>query len=314
MKHSDKELLKKSKLYTLRNFPLILIAGLFLLTSCEREVNFNLKNEGTKLVVEGAIETGMPPVVRLSNSIGFFSKVDLNTLEDAYVHHASVSVSDGNQTIHLKEYLYSQGGIDLYFYSTDTANSQDLHFLGTPGKTYQLTIQYDGKTYTSQTGIPYPKPLDSLWAVMPPPDEMPKDHPDSRLLYAQYSDPDTPGNRIRYFTKRNNKPFLPALYSVYDDEIINGTTIQIQMSAGFQKMDSLNLETYGYFYKGDTVVVKWCSIDKKVFDFWRTLEYSYGSTGNPFSSPVEVSTNINGGALGVWAGYGATYDTLVISN
>lgn len=312
MRHSDKEQLRTNRLFSFGKLSLILFTFL-LITSCEKEVKFNLKNEGSKLVVEGAIETGMPPFVKLSKSIGFFSKVDLKTLSDAFVHNAIITVSDGAQIVSLKEYKLTSFRVPFYFYSVDTTDPQALHFLGIPGRTYKLTIKFDGKTYTSKSGIPFPKPLDSIWATAPPPAEMPQGFPNSRLLYAQYTDPDTPGNRVRYFTKRNSEPFLPAFYSVYDDEIINGTTIQIPMPAGFQKMDSFNLDTYGYFYKGDTVVVKWCSIDKNVFNFWRTLEYSYGATGNPFSSPVEVSTNITGGALGVWAGYGTTYDTLVIS-
>lgn len=311
MKLSDKEPLSKNKNSAFRFLPL-LAGAMLLLASCEKEVKFNLKNEGQKLVVEGGIETGTPPVVQLSKSIGFFNQVDLQTLADAYVHDAVVSVSDGIQSVSLKEYHFEQDGFSLYFYSIDTADAQALQFHGAPGKTYSLSINYDGKTYTSKTTIPFPKPLDSLWAVAPPPEEMPEDYPDSRQLFAQYTDPDTPGNRVRYFTKRNNNELLPPLYSVYDDAIINGTTIEIQLSAGFQKMDSLDIETFGYFYKGDTVVVKWCAIDKSVFDFWQTLEFSYGSSGNPFSSPVEVTTNIKGGALGIWAGYGTTYDTLII--
>jgi hypothetical protein len=84
------------------------------------------------------------------------------------------------------------------------------------------------------------------------------------------------------------------------------------LPAGFRKADTIDRETFGYFYKGDTVVVKWSSIDKKTYEFWNTLEFSYGTTGNPFSSPVEVNGNISNGALGVWAGYGNAFDTLII--
>lgn len=282
--------------------------------SCEKTVNFHLNNEETKLVVEGSIETGKNPIVKLSHSIGFFSEVDLQTLANSYIHGAIIKVSDGFDSVTLKEYYTPQNQGNQYYYSVDTTNPHALQFVGTPGKWYKLTIQYAGKTYTSQTAIPFPKPLDSIWAVAPPPQEMPKKYPDSRLLYVQYTDPDTPGNRVRYFTKRNSGPFLSPLYSVYDDEIINGKTIQIQLPAGVLKTGKMNSDTSGYFYKGDTVIVKWCSIDKGVFDFWQTLDYSYGSTGNPFSSPVEITTNIQGGALGVWAGYGATFDTLIIKN
>src|SRR5690606_27180752 len=111
----------------------------------------------------------------------------------------------------------------------------------------------------------------------------------------------------------NSEAFLPPFYSTENDELVNGNTVRLSLNSGFNKMDSIDRETFGYFYKGDTVVIKWCAIDKAVYDFWHTLEFSYGASGNPFASPVEIMTNIKGGALGVWAGYGSTFDTLVIT-
>lgn len=282
------------------------------LVSCEKEVHIDLGSSAEKVVVEGTVETGLPPYVFLTKSIGFFSRIDLSTLGNSFLHGAAITVSDGSRSFVLKEYQIDNAGIPFYFYTVDSADIQALAFRGTAGKTYSLRIEYGGKVYESSTRIPYPKALDSLWALAPPPEEMPEDYPNSMLLFARYTDPDTLGNRVRYFTQRNGQPFLPPYYSVYDDAIINGTQVDIQLSAGFSKMDTINLQTLGYFYKGDTVVIKWSSIDKGVFDFWRTLEFSYGSTGNPFAAPVEVTTNISGGALGVWAGYGSTFDTLII--
>lgn len=283
-----------------------------LLVSCEKEVKFDLGASAEKVVIEGTIETDLPPYVFLSKSIGFFSKINLNTLSNAYLHDAKITVSDGTQSFLLREYQVINAGISFYFYSVDSADLAALAFRGTIGKTYSLKVEYDGKVYESVTNIPQPKALDSLWAKPPPAEEMPKDHPNSMLLFARYTDPDTLGNRVRYFTKRNQGRFLPPYYSVNDDAIINGSRIDIQLNAGFDRMDTIDQQTLGYFYKGDTVVVKWSAIDKGVFDFWRTLEFSYGATGNPFASPVEVTSNISGGALGVWAGYGNTFDTLVI--
>lgn len=297
----------KSTLYRL--CLLIFITGF---ASCEKEVSIDLGSSSEKVVVEGTIETDLPPYIFLTKSIGFFSKIDLNTLSNSFLHGAAITVGDGNQSFLLKEYQVNNAGIDFYFYSVDSADVAALSFRGTAGKTYSLKIEYGGKVYESSTKIPMPKALDSLWAQPPPPEEMPENYPNSMLLFARYNDPDTLGNRVRYYTKRGNQTFLAPYYSVYDDAIINGTQVDIQLSAGFSRMDTFNLQTFGYFYKGDTVVVKWSSIDKGVFDFWRTLEFSYGSTGNPFAAPVEVTTNISGGALGVWAGYGSTFDTLII--
>ncbi len=282
------------------------------LISCEKNVDFNLGDGAEKVVVEGTIESGLPPVIRFSKSIGFFSNIDLQTLSGTFLHEAVITVSDGTRTVTLKEYPVMFDSVTFYVYSVDTANPSAFNFRGEPGKTYALKIVYDGKTYESSTYLPPYLPLDSIWAMPPPPEEIPEDYPNSMLLYAQYTDPPEPGNKARYFTSTNGAAFLPPVYSVYDDEIVNGTSVQIQLSAGFNKMDSLDRKTYGYFYKGDTVVVKWCAIDDQVYDFWRTLEFSYGSTGNPFASPVEVSSNISNGALGVWQAYAVTYDTLII--
>jgi hypothetical protein len=292
-------------------FFLLLIAPVFLY-SCEKEVKFDLGSSAEKVVVEGTIETGLPPYVFLTKSIGFFGKVDLNTLGHSFIHGAKITVSEGNNSFVLREYQVSNSGVAFSFYTVDSADIAALAFRGTVGKTYKLKIEYSGKTYESVTTIPPPKGLDSLWAEAPKPEEMPKDYPNSMLLFGRYTDPDTLGNRVRYFTKRNNQLFLAPYYSVNDDAIVNGSKVDIQLAAGFDRMDTINLQTFGYFYKGDTVIVKWSSIDKGVFDFWRTLEFSYGSTGNPFAAPVKVTSNISNGALGVWAGYGNTYDTLVI--
>jgi hypothetical protein len=291
---------------------LVMLTVSVYLLSCEKEVNFDLGTSAEKVVVEGTIETGLPPYVFLTKSIGFFSKVDLSTLSNSFIHGAKITVSDDTKSFVLREYQVNNSGYNFSFYTVDSADLAALAFRGTVGKSYKLKIEYNGKVYESTTTIPAPKPLDSLWAQAPKPEEMPDDYPNSMLLFARYNDPDTLGNRIRYFTKRNSEQFLAPYYSVNDDAIINGSQIDIQLNAGFDRMDTIDFQTFGYFYKGDTVIIKWSSIDKGVFDFWRTLEFSYGSTGNPFAAPVQVTSNISGGALGVWAGYGNTYDTLVI--
>lgn len=93
------------------------------LASCEKEVNIKLDDGNARLVVEGAIETQGLPYVFLTKSIGYFAKIDLNTLQNSFVHNAVVKVSDGIKTITLREYSIDTGsnGNKFYFYSVDTA-------------------------------------------------------------------------------------------------------------------------------------------------------------------------------------------------
>lgn len=280
---------------------------LLLLTACEKEVQFDMGQADEKLVVEGTIETDAPPYVLLTRSIGFFSRVDLNTLNEAFVHDAEIIVSDGSDSVILKEYQLEAQGVSVYFYSVDTAQAGASAFKGQVGKSYQLSIRVDGKSYTSSTRILPPNPLDSIWSI-PMSQEAAAENPNGRWLMARYTDPPEVGNAARYFTRINNSAFSAPRFSVNDDVLVNGTSFELQLQSGLTDAEGEPVP----FNLGDTVVVKWCAIDRAVFDFWRTLEFSYASIGNPFSTPVEISTNIEGGALGVWAGYSPSYHTLVV--
>jgi len=288
---------------------------LLLLLSCEKEVKINLTTGAPQLVVNGQIETGNPPFVVLTQSIGYFSKVDLTTLQNSFIHDAIVKVSDGTTEIQLKEYILDttsgQTAAKFYFYSIDLTDPVAANFKGETGNTYSLHIESGGKSYNSYTKIPYPKAVDSLTAVAP--GTIPPKAPTAMQLNVYYSDPDTIGNAVRYFTRRNSEPFYPGPNSVFDDGIVNGAkNARYQLQAGSASSNIDFTDSTGYVFKGDTVTLKWAAIDRGVFNFYTTLEYSLGTTGNPFASPINVQSNVMNGALGIWAGYGSTYTTIVV--
>jgi len=292
---------------------LLLFVVLLLQTSCEKEVNINLSTGEPKLVIEGQIENGGFPIVVITKSIGYFSRIDLSTLENSFVHDAIVEVSDGTTKIRLREYALDTGfgGTNKFFlYTIDTSSPGSQNFRGVFEKQYQLTILHEGKTYEAFTKIPNVRPIDSLWFRRPSGE--PK-FETSMLMYVKFTDPDTPGNFLRYFTRRNNELFLPSFNSVFEDDIVNGTTIDsLLLTAGYNRTKEPNLDSLGVFFRGDTVTVRWSAIDRGVYDFFRTYEYATGTIGNPFAAPVNVQTNIRGGALGVWVGYGTSYRTSII--
>ncbi len=291
--------------------PVIAVIALLLsLTSCEKEVKINLNKSPDQLVVQGTIETNLPPYVILTKTIGFFSKVDLGTLQNSFIHGADVTVSDGLKTIKLREYsLDTTGNNTFSIYSVDTANLANLMF-GEVGKFYTLTITYEGKTYTSVTKIPAPKAVDTMWFGDP---TFRRDNtPDSaRQLFANYTDPDTIGNYVRYFTRRNQENFYPS--GIFSDEVVNGKVISnIDLYAGYDDSTTENSDSLIYFFPGDEVTLKWCEIDKKVYSFWDSYIYAGNSVGNPFASPINLRTNISNGGLGVWEGYGTVLKTIVV--
>jgi Domain of unknown function (DUF4249) len=291
-----------------KHFTGLAIIVVLFLTSCEKAVQFKLDDVSPKLVVEATIENGLAPVVYLSKSQGYFSAIDLNALANSFVRNAEVYVSNGTLTHKLKEYsIPVGGGYNFYYYSNDPS-SPATAFVGELNKSYSLRIVSDGKEYTSNTTIPIiTRRIDSLfWKPAPPGNE-----PGKVSLMVKAYDPPGFGDYIRYFTKRNSEIFYPGLVSVFDDQVIDGSIYEIQVERGVDR-NADNKEGYSFFDKGDTVTLKVCNIDKATFDFWRTMEYTYSTVGNPFSSPTKVISNIKGGGLGYFGGYASQYRTIII--
>lgn len=278
------------------------------LTGCEKSVTFKLDETVSGLVVDANIENGQPPVVLLSTSLNYFSKISPEILLNSFVHGATITISDGAKQQVLKEYSYKTAAfIDIYYYTVDS--SAQRNFLGEFNKTYTMQIKAGDKLYSSSTTIPaLSKKVDSLWWRKSP------GNPDSSkvILMGRVTDPPGFGNYIRYYTRTGAGPFLPGLNSVFDDQIIDGTTYDIEVEHGVDRNMKLDPATYSFFNRGDSVTVKFCNIDKTTFDFWRTMEYSYSSIGNPFSTPTKVLGNIQGGALGYFGGYAVQYKSLII--
>jgi hypothetical protein len=247
-------------------------------------------------------------VVILSKSLDYFSKIDPIILQNSFVHNAEVNVSNGTLTHKLKEYKIDFGnGYFGYYYSIDSSNLTSA-FVGELNHQYSLRLVVEGKQYTSSTTIPeITRRIDSLWFQPAPPGN------DSNEVEVMVRVTDRPGfgDYIRYFTKRNSEPFYPGLNSVFDDQIIDGTTYTVQVERGWDRNTTPDDRT-SFFLKGDTVTFKLSNIDKATFDFWRTMEYSYANLGNPFSSPVKVLSNVSNNGLGYFGGYASQFRTIII--
>ena len=286
------------------------VAALFCVTclfSCEKNINFKLNVVPDVLVVDASIESNLPPVVVLSKSFDYFSKISPQSLDTLFVHNADVFISNGTQTQKLREYAVDTAGFHTYFYSIDTSNIP-TSFLGQFKTTYTLKVNVAGKEYTSTTTIPaLAKKIDSLWWK-----PAPFSTDTSEVVVTVRSmDPPGLGNYIRYYTKINNGSFLPGSQSVFDDELIDGTTYDLKLDPGIDRNNPVAFDK-NFFHRGDTVTLKLSNIDRATYQFWLTMEFAYQSIGNPFASPNKVIGNISNGALGAFCGYAAGFKTLVI--
>ncbi len=294
---------RKKSTYILAN--LIFFGIIFLFAGCKKEISVDLPSYKSKVVIEGYIEQNQNPYVLITRSQGYFDPVDSNTFSQMQITDAKVYVSNGTET----DTLVNMG--PYYF---------GHKFVGEVGKTYNLTVWVDDKKYTATTSILQPVPIDSV-RFYPDPDAS-VDTLGFLWFYAH--DPDTMGNAYRIYTKTLGKDarFVHPNISVMDDELFNGQPVEFSIYRGRDVLqddlyddnglDSLGVKRY-YFVMGETVIVKFTTIDHANYVFWETMERQQQSDGNPFANPVTPVSNIEGGALGVWGGYGVYLDTVHIT-
>ncbi|HYC87308.1 MAG TPA: DUF4249 domain-containing protein [Chryseosolibacter sp.] len=265
------------------------------LISCNTEPELEFGTYQPKLVVDGWIEQGNFPKVILTSSMSYFDALDSATVRKLVVTTAKVTVSDGfiNEVLTLKK---DESYFPQYIYT-------GTEIKGEVGKSYTLTIEYKGERYSASTTIPPIAELAKLWfETIPGKDSL-------GYIYGEFTDDPATDNYYRVFTQRENKDtrYIPVYLSAIGDQSFNGETFTFSLLRGPDSFT--NVQDDLYFEKGDTIKVKFCTMDKSHFDFWRTLERELYVVGNPFaSSGNEILSNVdNKNALGVWGGYGVKY-------
>lgn len=308
---------------------ILIFFSLILLFSCTKEVTIEIPGFEEKLVIDGQIETGQPPFVLISRSKDIYAPTDLDAFLSSFVSGAIVTMSDGTTTFTLDEVctdnlppgseefaeaIFGVPASELANYHLCAYTSFNPAAFGQVGKTYSLSVTFEGKTYTGSTQIVEPTALDSLfWKPEP-------DIPDHGYSHAILSDPLNNFDAYKWEVKRINvvdgSPkdlrYQPTYSPVFDDEFINGETFEFF----YENPMSYDDETIpdnrkGYYKQGDSVVVKLSKMDFNVYEYMITRYTQLQSNGNPFASPTNIITNLQGGCLGVWAGYSPTFDTLV---
>ena len=287
--------------------------------SCEKDIEIDLPEAEEKIVVEGSIEQGLPPLVFLTKSTGFFEPTDFNTLRSLMIHDAVLTVFDGTVAVELIEICTDQLPVELLPDVADflgvslevlqnfgicVYTTLDPNFIGEVGKTYDLTINVEGQILTSTTTIPPLVAPDEYWY---------KDQPgfsDQGFLWFSLNDPPEIGDAYRVFTKRIGKDdrFIPANGSVFNDDFFNGLDFEAFIFSGHATEGD---QESGHFVQGDVIAIRFCTIDQPHFQFWNSYEVSIFNNGNPFAAPATIKTNIEGGGLGVWGGYGVSNDTII---
>lgn len=291
---------------------------------CEEEFNPPITAEAEQYVVEGYVEAGEgtnPAYVLITRSVPFFDELNADEFANLFVNDADVAVNDGTATVQftkfcigdipdgpIKDALAEQLGIDLTNVSEDVDICVYLdindQLIREEGRQYDLTIKVDDDILTATTTIPDLVKLDTFVF-----EEIPGEAIDTLAqLFSRIADP-AEANYYRYFTDDDAGNLNTAFTSVTDDVQFNGQDFRFPVSQADN--DEVEFENYGFFTVGDTVSLKWATIDEAHFNFWNTFEYSLNGQGSPFTSYTRITDNIEGG-FGIWGGYAVQNEELIV--
>ncbi len=292
--------------------------------SCEKPVDIKLNSLSTQLVVEGYIQQDYPAYVFLTKSESYFNSVDSNTLNNISVDDALVFVEREDGIIHKltninQNLLDSLGLMDTLglplngLYIDLSYNNENFSQIGYK---YKLIVEWNGETIWANTSIPPQYPVDSVWVKRK--DSLESDY--KCYIWARINDPDTLGNSAIIHYKRDVgwKPidplFIPCAIPARTDNLVNGENFKAMFarSGKFRDEDGVLLPFYadrvvdGEFSRRDIVILRLSHVDQSTYKFWRSAGRMQDANGNPFSEPMNLSSNIQGG-LGIWGGYGVSY-------
>jgi hypothetical protein len=245
-----------------------LAAILLSLSSCEKVIELDLGKTEPTLVIEGNItnEAG-PYFVKLTKTVDFNAASTYPA-----VTGATVVITD------------NAGQRDTL---TNTGNGvyRTNSLQGIIGRTYNLNVVADGKTYTAQSTMPQNVMFDSLryisfefggttqYAVVP-----------------VFKDPIVVGNNYRFVLKVNG--VLDKTYLVDNDNVNNGKVNQ-------RPFRSNDIE----IKNGDVVQVEMQCIDAGAYLYYFTLSQAQGNGPGGGTTPSNAPNGITGEALGFFSAY-----------
>ncbi len=256
---------------------IVLISSLLLglmFTSCDEVIDIDVPDNTEKIVVEGQITTEVDSsYVRLTKSLGYFDNTNATPLvTDAVVDVNGIS--------------FNHIGNGVYKASSG--------YVGTIGSIYNLKITHQGKTYTSSSTLEPMFEIDTVVSYF---------KPASGFIEEGYA--------VAYLAKDNRArtKYTYFRFGFTNTEDTEGKDSLFDVRILFDNRNSIINEPFVFelpflrLQPNDTALLIFRSIDEPVNRYYQALS-NRGNAGGPFSTPpANLPTNINGGALGLFAAY-----------
>ncbi len=260
------------------------LASLFF-SACEKEISVDLNSSDPKLVVAANLDDKSgTAIVHLTRSVNFSDANEFPPEEGAIVN-----ITDSEGAV----WNLAPSAPGLYVNNS---------LMGVPGRTYFLEIvTASGATYTAQSTLPQPVPLDSIRFIeftFGPPGSGGGDS----LTYVaipKYFDPLGVQNNYRFVQILNGKTDSEII--VRNDNIFNGKVNE-------QPIFSPEID----LHSGDTLTLQMMGLDRSAYDYFFSLSSLIGSGPNNSGVPANPVSNINNGALGYFSAHNLQIMTAIV--
>lgn len=274
------------------NTLLILLSPFFLLTACEleKEVNIELPDYESRLVVECYLEPGEPFSLLLTRSAAYFDPFPTDNnqfLENLLVGGAAVTIRYKNTTYELENEISFNGATNkLFNYNASQKVPEDYD---TDFELHILTAE--GETISGKTRILRPVPIDSV--------------------IVEFDDSDTLARVLTYFTDIPNEDnyFRRMLHR---NNVVDSLRIQDFTTDDRIIEDVVVFGSRYDFQVGDSAINTLFHIDQDYYNFLESLRIAVNSNGNPFGQPSPIITNLEGTANATGIFTGLSYDQKMI--
>jgi hypothetical protein len=270
----------KTKAYPF--YILLILASVVSLTGCEDVIDLKTETGPAQLVVDGWItDQAGPQTIRLTLSAAYFNNGPATTAVGA-----QVLVTDNEGT----EYPFSYNPEKKAYQWTPP---QDTVVLGHIGRTYTLTIQYEGETYVATNQINRVPPIDSLVYEEEKFPIKPDKGPQEGYI-AQFYARDFLGLGDTYWIKplkggKLNGTEASAISLAFDGAFSPGSP-----SDGLIFIQPLrqSITVNGLFSAGDTAGVELHSITPETYYFLLQVRQESANGGIFAVPPANIPTNI----------------------
>jgi Domain of unknown function (DUF4249) len=265
------------------NFLMLFPLLLFGIYGCDgtREVDLDLPDYESQLVVECFLEVGSPMYMILSESIGF-----QDSFATPFVAGATVVITHRG----LADTLRPFASDFLYLSEYTVPPDYDVE--------YQIEVRdTTGRVVRGSTRVMPPVRISSMTASY---------NKDSAVaVTVNWPDPPGQDNYYRFALYKGKIP-IPG-------DVSEESTLQFDFTLDDLIGDGRDI-TVGTFFdyrSGDTLIASLYHISQSYWNYLNSLDDAASSNGNPFAQPGVIRSNVTGG-LGCFTGYAKDLDTLII--